>query len=162
MAIRKIRTIGDEILYKNCKPVKMMTPRMAQIIEDMFDTMYESNGVGLAGPQVGILKQVVVIDVEDGNQYVLINPEIIEEEGNQTGHEACLSVPGKTGIVTRPERVKVKALNEKMEEYILEGEGMLARAICHECDHLKGQLFVSVVEGELKDVSEVEEEEEED
>ena len=82
MAIRKIRTIGDEILYKNCKPVKMMTPRMAQIIEDMFDTMYESNGVGLAGPQVGILKQVVVIDVEDGNQYVLINPEIIEEEGN--------------------------------------------------------------------------------
>ena len=135
---------------------------MAQIIEDMFDTMYESNGVGLAGPQVGILKQVVVIDVEDGNQYVLINPEIIEEEGNQTGHEACLSVPGKTGIVTRPERVKVKALNEKMEEYILEGEGMLARAICHECDHLKGQLFVSVVEGELKDVSEVEEEEEED
>ena len=162
MAIRKIRTIGDEILYKNCKPVKMMTPRMAQIIEDMFDTMYESNGVGLAGPQVGILKQVVVIDVEDGNQYVLINPEIIEEEGNQTGHEACLSVPGKTGIVTRPERVKVKALNEKMEEYILEGEGILARAICHECDHLKGQLFVSVVEGELKDVSEVEEEEEED
>ncbi len=162
MAIRKIRTIGDEILYKNCKPVKMMTPRMAQIIEDMFDTMYESKGVGLAGPQVGILKQVVVIDVEDGNQYVLINPEIIEEEGNQTGHEACLSVPGKTGIVTRPERVKVKALNEKMEEYILEGEGMLARAICHECDHLKGQLFVSVVEGELKDVSEVEEEEEED
>ena len=162
MAIRKIRTIGDEILYKNCKPVKMMTPRMAQIIEDMFDTMYESNGVGLAGPQVGILKQVVVIDVEDGNQYELINPEIIEEEGNQTGHEACLSVPGKTGIVTRPERVKVKALNEKMEEYILEGEGMLARAICHECDHLKGQLFVSVVEGELKDVSEVEEEEEED
>ena len=162
MAIRKIRTIGDEILYKNCKPVKMMTPRMAQIIEDMFDTMYESNGVGLAGPQVGILKQVVVIDVEDGNQYVLINPEIIEEEGNQTGHEACLSVPGKTGIVTRPERVKVKALNEKMEEYILEGEGMLARAICHECDHLKGQLFVSVVEGELKGVSEVEEEEEED
>ncbi len=162
MAIRKIRTIGDEILYKNCKPVKMMTPRMAQITEDMFDTMYESNGVGLAGPQVGILKQVVVIDVEDGNQYVLINPEIIEEEGNQTGHEACLSVPGKTGIVTRPERVKVKALNEKMEEYILEGEGMLARAICHECDHLKGQLFVSVVEGELKDVSEVEEEEEED
>lgn len=135
---------------------------MAQIIEDMFDTMYESNGVGLAGPQVGILKQVVVIDVEDENQYVLINPEIIEEEGNQTGHEACLSVPGKTGIVTRPERVKVKALNEKMEEYILEGEGMLARAICHECDHLKGQLFVSVVEGELKDVSEVEEEEEED
>ena len=121
MAIRKIRTIGDEILYKNCKPVKMMTPRMAQIIEDMFDTMYESNGVGLAGPQVGILKQVVVIDVEDGNQYVLINPEIIEEEGNQTGHEACLSVPGKTGIVTRPERVKVKALNEKMENISWKG-----------------------------------------
>ena len=162
MAIRNIRIMGDDILTKKCKPVKEMTEKNRELIQDMFDTMYESNGVGLAGPQVGILKQVVVIDVEDGNQYVLINPEIIEEEGNQTGHEACLSVPGKTGIVTRPERVKVKALNEKMEEYILEGEGMLARAICHECDHLKGQLFVSVVEGELKDVSEVEEEEEED
>lgn len=160
MAIRKIRTIGDEILYKNCKPVKVMTPRLAQLIEDMFDTMYESNGVGLAGPQVGILKQVVVIDIEDGNQYVLINPEIIEEEGSQTDREACLSVPGKTGVVTRPDRVKVKALNEKMEEYILEGEGMLARAICHECDHLKGRLFVSMVEGELKNISELEEEEE--
>jgi len=160
MAIRKIRTIGDEILYKKCKPVKAMTPRIAQLVEDMFDTMYESSGVGLAGPQVGILKQVVVIDVEDGNQYVLINPEILEEEGSQTGQEACLSVPGKTGVVTRPNKVKVRAFDEHMEEYVLEGEGMLARAICHECAHLQGELYVSLVEGELKDISELEEEEE--
>lgn len=162
MAIRKVRTIGDEILYKQCKPVKDMTPRLAQLIEDMFETMYENCGVGLAAPQVGILKQVVVIDVEDGDQYVLINPEIIEEEGSQTGYEGCLSVPGKTGMVTRPEKVKVKALDEHMEEYILEGEGMLARAICHECAHLRGELYVSRVEGELKDVSEIEQEEEEE
>lgn len=152
MAIREIRTIGDEILEKECKPINEMTGRTAELIGDMFDTMYDHNGVGLAAPQVGIRKQIVVIDVEDGNQYVLINPEIIEEEGTQTGHEGCLSVPGKSGIVTRPDRVKVKALNEKMEEYILEGEGLLARAICHECDHLTGKLFVGMVEGELEDV----------
>ena len=159
MALRQVRTIGDEILYKKCKPVKEMTPRLAQLIEDMFETMYESCGVGLAAPQVGILKQVVVIDVEDGSQYLLINPEIIESEGSQTGQEGCLSVPGKAGIVTRPERVKVRALDENMEEFILEAEGMLARAVCHECDHLKGELYVSLVEGELKNVEELEEEE---
>ena len=152
MAVRKIRTIGDEILTKKCKTVKSMTPRTAELIEDMFETMYEACGVGLAAPQVGVLKQIVVIDVEDGNQYVLINPEITETEGSQTGSEGCLSVPGKTGIVTRPEKVKVKALNAKMEEFELEGEGLLARAICHECDHLKGQLYVSLVEGKLEDV----------
>lgn len=152
MAIRQIRTIGDEILRKTCKPVKEMTPRLEELIEDMFETMYEACGVGLAAPQVGILKQLVVIDVEDGNQYVLINPEIIETSGSQTGSEGCLSVPGKSGVVTRPDHVKVKALNEHMEEYELEGDGLLARAICHECDHLKGGLFVDVVEGELVDV----------
>ena len=110
MAVRTIRVIGDEILYKECKPVKEMTQRVEELIEDMFETMYENNGVGLAAPQVGILKQIVVIDVDDGNQYVLINPEIIEEEGSQTGQEGCLSVPGKAGIVTRPQKVKVKAL----------------------------------------------------
>lgn len=159
MAIRTVRTIGDEILYKQCKPVKEMTPRTAELIDDMFETMYETNGVGLAAPQVGILKQIVVIDVDDGNQYVLINPEIIEEEGQQTGYEGCLSVPGKTGIVTRPNRVKVKALDENMEEFILEGEELLARAICHECAHLKGELYVSLVEGELMDTADLEEEE---
>ena len=152
MAIRSIRTMGDEVLTKECKPVKEMTEHTAELIEDMFETMYEANGVGLAAPQVGIRKQIVVIDVDDGNQYVLINPEIVETEGSQTGSEGCLSVPGKTGVVTRPEKVKVKALNENMEEFELEGEGLLARAICHECDHLKGQLYVSLVEGKLEDV----------
>lgn len=136
-----------------------MTPRIAQLIEDMFETMYENNGVGLAAPQVGILRQIVVIDVEDGSQYLLINPEIIETEGSQTGQEGCLSVPGKAGIVTRPERVRVRALDENMEEFILEAEGMLARAVCHECDHLNGELYVSLVEGELKNVEDMEEEE---
>lgn len=158
MALRKVRTIGDEILEKPCKPVTEMTSRTLQLIEDMFETMYDSNGVGLAAPQVGILKQIVVLDVEDGNQYLLINPEIIQEEGSQRGHEGCLSVPGKSGIVTRPERVKVRALDRKMKEFVLEGEGMLARAICHECDHLKGELYVSLVEGELVNVEDLEEE----
>ena len=153
MAIRTIRTIGDEILRKQCKPVKEMTPRTAELIEDMFETMYEANGVGLAAPQVGILRQLVVIDVDDGNQYVLINPEIVEEDGSQTGAEGCLSVPGKSGMVTRPMHVKVKALNENMEPYELEGEGLLARAICHECAHLNGELYVDIVEGELLDVN---------
>ena len=154
MAVRTIRVIGDEILYKECKPVKEMTQRVEELIEDMFETMYENNGVGLAAPQVGILKQIVVIDVDDGNQYVLINPEIIEEEGSQTGQEGCLSVPGKAGIVTRPQKVKVKALDENMDEFVLEGEDLLARAICHECAHLHGQLYVSLVEGELMDTTE--------
>ena len=154
MAVRTIRVIGDEILYKECKPDKEMTQRVEELIEDMFETMYENNGVGLAAPQVGILKQIVVIDVDDGNQYVLINPEIIEEEGSQTGQEGCLSVPGKAGIVTRPQKVKVKALDENMEEFVLEGEDLLARAICHECAHLHGQLYVSLVEGELMDTTE--------
>ena len=154
MAVRTIRTIGDDILRKECKPVKEMTQRVEELIEDMFETMYENNGVGLAAPQVGILKQIVVIDVDDGNQYVLINPEIIEEEGSQTGQEGCLSVPGKAGIVTRPQKVKVKALDENMEEFVLEGEDLLARAICHECAHLHGQLYVSLVEGELMDTTE--------
>ena len=160
MAIRKVRVIGDEILGKVCKPVKEMTPRTRELIEDMFETMYEENGVGLAAPQVGVLRQIVTIDVEDGNQYVLINPEILETSGEQTGYEGCLSVPGKTGIVTRPDRVRVRALNEEMEPYELVGEGLLARAICHECDHLKGKLYVSMVEGELKDTDAMDEEEE--
>lgn len=159
MAIRQIRTIGDEILRKECKPVKEMTPRLKELIEDMFETMYETGGVGLAAPQVGILKQIVVIDVEDGNQYVLINPEITETEGEQTGPEGCLSVPGKSGTVTRPEKVTVKAYNEDMEPIELTGEGFLARAICHECDHLHGCLYVDKVEGELEDIGEAEEEE---
>ncbi len=160
MAIRNIRVIGDEILTKKCKPVKEMTPRIRQLIDDMFDTMYEQNGAGLAAPQVGVLKRIVVMDVDDGNQYLLINPEIIEEEGSQTGSEGCLSVPGKHGIVTRPAKVKVKALDRDMKEFVLEGEELLARCICHEVAHLQGQLYVDLVEGELMDNDEEEGEEE--
>ncbi|MGC6178261.1 peptide deformylase [Lacrimispora sp. 38-1] len=160
MAIRKIRTIGDEILRKKCKPVKEITPRITDLIKDMFETMYEANGVGLAAPQVGILKQIVVIDVEDGNQYVLINPEIIETDGEQSGPEGCLSVPGKSGTVTRPNHVKVRAFDADMQPFELVGEELLARAICHECDHLSGELFVDKVEGEIEDVTLEEEDEE--
>ena len=157
MAIRTVRVVGDDILYKPCKLVKVMTPRLTDLIDDMFETMYENNGVGLAAPQVGVLKQIVVIDVDDGNQYVFINPEILEEEGSQSGQEACLSVPGKYGIVTRSYKVKVKACDECMNPFVLEAEDLLARAICHECAHLKGELYISVIEGELMDAEEEEE-----
>ena len=151
MAIRQIRKIGDEILTKESKPVKEMTERTLELIEDMFETMYEGNGCGLAAVQVGVRKRIIVIDVDDGNQYVLINPEVVWTDGSQTGPEGCLSVPGKSGQVTRPERVRVKALNEKMEEYEIGGEGLLARCLLHECDHLDGRLYVDLVEGELTD-----------
>ena len=152
MAIREIRTMGDEVLTKQCKEVTAMTPRTAILIEDMLDTMYEAMGVGLAAPQVGILRRIVVIDVGEG-PIVLINPEILETSGEQTGDEGCLSVPGKAGCVTRPNYVKVKALDENMEEVIYEGEGLLARAFCHEIDHLDGHLYVEKVEGEIHDVA---------
>ncbi len=159
MAVRQIRIMGDDILTKKCKPVKEMTGRTMELIEDMFETMYEANGCGLAAPQVGVLKQIVTIDVDDGNQYVLINPEIIVQDGSQTGYEGCLSLPGKSGIVTRPNYVKVKALDENMEPFELEGEGLLARAICHEVAHLEGQMYVELVEGELVDAGAEPEEE---
>ena len=151
MAIREVRKIGDEILGKQCKEVKKMTIRTKILIGDMLDTMYEKMGVGLAAPQVGILKQIVVIDVGEG-PIVLINPEIIETSGEQTGEEGCLSVPGKAGLVTRPNYAKVKAYNEDMEEFIVEGEELLARALLHEIDHLDGHLYVEKVEGDLMDV----------
>ena len=157
MAIRNVRTIGDEILTKKAKEVTEMTPRIQELIDDMFDTMYESEGVGLAAPQVGIRKRIVVIDCGE-QPYVLINPVILETSGEQTGYEGCLSVPGKVGTVTRPNYVKVKALNENMEEYIIEGTELLARCLCHEIDHLEGKLYVDLVEGGLKDTENVEEE----
>ena len=159
MAIRQIRTIGDEILTMNTRPVKEMTDRTKELIEDMFETMYEANGVGLAAPQVGVLKQIVVIDVsEEGNQpIVLINPEIVKLSGTQTGQEGCLSVPGKAGIVTRANYAKVRALNEDMVQIEVEGEELLARALQHEIDHLSGVLYVSKVEGELVSASAEEE-----
>ena len=161
MAIREVRTMGDDILGKVCKPVKEVNERTLQLIEDMFETMYETNGVGIAAPQVGVLKRIVCMDVGDGNQYVMINPEIIERSGEQTGMEGCLSVPGKRGQVTRANYAKVKAFNENMEEIIIEGEELLARCIQHECDHLDGILYVSKVEGELID-KEVDEDEDEE
>jgi len=145
--------MGDEILTKKCKPVKEMTGRTMDLIEDMFETMYEANGCGLAAPQVGVLKRIFVVDVDDGNQYVMINPEIIAQEGEQTGYEGCLSLPGKSGIVTRPNYVKMRALNENMEPVEVEGEGLLARALCHEYAHLEGQMYVELVEGELVDTN---------
>ena len=148
MAIREVRKIGDEILGKQCKEVKKMTIRTKILIGDMLDTMYEKMGVGLAAPQVGILKQIVVIDVGEG-PIVLINPEIIETSGEQTGEEGCLSVPGKSGVVTRPNYVKAVAFDEDMKEYEIEAEGLMARAICHELDHLDGHLYVEKVEGDL-------------
>ena len=159
MAIRQIRTIGDEILKMKTRPVKEMTPRIKTLIEDMLDTMYEAQGVGLAAPQVGVLKQIVVIDVsEEGNQpIVLINPEIVKLSGTQTGQEGCLSVPGKAGIVTRANYAKVRALNEDMVQIEVEGEELLARALQHEIDHLSGVLYVSKVEGELVSASAEEE-----
>ena len=152
MATRKIREIGDEVLTKPCKEVTKITLRTKVLINDMLDTMYEALGVGLAAPQVGVLKRIVVIDVDDP-PWVMINPEIIETSGEQTGDEGCLSVPGKSGMVTRPNYVKVRALNEDMEEIELEGEGLLARAFCHEIDHLDGKMYVDLVEGELHDVN---------
>ena len=153
MAIRKIRTQGDSILEKECRKIEKMTPNIQELIDDMFDTMYDAYGVGLAGPQVGMLKQIVVIDTTGDDPHVLINPEILETSGSQTGDEGCLSVPGMSGTVTRPNYVKVKALNENMEEFILEGEELLARAICHEVDHLHGRLYTELVEGELRRTS---------
>ena len=151
MAIRKIREMGDDVLTKVCKEVEKVTPRTKVLIDDMFDTMYDAMGVGLAAPQVGVLKRIVTIDVGEG-PILLINPEIIETSGEQTGEEGCLSVPGKSGVVTRPNYVKVRAFDEDMKEIVLEGEGLLARAFCHEIDHLDGHLYVEKVEGELEDM----------
>lgn len=151
MALRKVRVMGDEVLRKKCKEVKEVNDRIRVLIDDMFDTMYEENGVGLAAPQVGILKRIVVIDVGE-EPLVFINPVILETSGEQTGDEGCLSLPGKSGVVTRPNYVKVRAFDEEMNEFELEGTELLARAICHECDHLDGILYVDKVEGELKSV----------
>ena len=167
MALRNIREIGDEILNKQCREVKEMTPRIETLIEDMIETMYDAQGVGLAAPQVGVLKRIVVIDVsmeEEPDPIILINPVILETSGEQTGYEGCLSVPGKSGLVTRPNYAKVKALDINMEEFIIEGEELLARCLCHEIDHLGGHLYVEKVEGDLlsnEELSALMEEEEE-
>ena len=157
MALRNIREIGDEILLKKAKEVKELNDRTQELIDDMLETMYDANGVGLAAPQVGVLKKIVVIDTEGDDPHVLVNPEIIKTDGEQSGYEGCLSVPGKTGIVTRPNYVMVRYLDRNMQEQVLEAEEMLARAICHEVDHLDGKLYVDLVEGELSNVEDVQE-----
>ncbi|MBE5891225.1 MAG: peptide deformylase [Lachnospiraceae bacterium] len=163
MALRNIRVQGDPVLNKVCKPVKEVTPRIRELIDDMIETMYDANGVGLAAPQVGILKRIVVIDIYDGNgPLVMINPEILETSGEQTGDEGCLSIPGKAAQVTRPNYVKARFFDEDMNECEVEGEELLARAICHETDHLDGHLYVEKAEGPIHDVVYVEEDEEEE
>ena len=164
MALRTIREMGDPILEKVCRPITKVDDKIKTLIDDMFDTMYEADGVGLAGPQVGMLKRICVIDTRvEGECVCLINPEVIETSGEQTADEGCLSVPGKCGIVTRPDHVVVKALNEDMEEREVVGDGLFARALLHEIDHLDGILYVSKVEGELMNVmAESEEEDDEE
>ncbi len=151
MALRNIREFGDPVLNKECLPIKEMTDRNKELISDMFETMYEANGVGLAAPQVGVLKRVFVIDTTGEDPLVFINPEIVAVSGSQTGYEGCLSLPGKTGIVTRPQKVKAKALDIDMKPFEIEAEDLLARAICHEYDHLEGHLYTEKLEGELLD-----------
>ncbi len=171
MALRQIRELGDPCLLKVCKPVREMNERTKELIEDLLDTMYDAEGVGLAAPQVGILKRIAVIDA--GEEYqeeplVLINPEILETSGEQTDYEGCLSVPGKVGEVTRPNYAKVKAYDAEMNEYTVEGEGLLARALLHEIEHLDGMMYVEKVRGplltseELAEILKQQEETEED
>ena len=160
MALREIRKEGDPILRKECKDVKEMTERISVLIDDMFDTMYESNGVGLAAPQVGILKRIFVVDVgmEEPEPYVFINPVILEKDGEQTGEEGCLSVPGYQGEVTRANHLRVRAYDADMKEFELEADELLARCIQHEEDHLHGILYIDKVNGELKEVKAEDEE----
>ena len=155
MALRKIRTLGDPVLEKVSKPITEINDKIKELAYDMLDTMYTANGVGLAAPQVGVLKRIVVIDVspEGDKPMVLINPEIIAKSGTQTGEEGCLSVPGKSGCVTRPNEVTVRALNLKNQQIEFTGTELLARAVCHELDHLDGIVYVQKVEGELHQVA---------
>ena len=158
MAIRSIRELGDPVLNKKCKEVKEVTERTKELIDDMFETMYEAEGVGLAAPQVGILKRICVIDCGD-DPILFIPPKVMETSGEQTGQEGCLSVPGKCGVVTRPNYVKVLAYNENMEPFEVEGTELLARALMHEIDHLDGHVYTELVEGPLYDVEQAPDEE---
>ena len=144
MAKLKIVKVGDDVLRKKCRPVEEITPKILRLLDDMAETMHDANGVGLAAPQVGILRRIVVIEVEEGNLIELINPKIIAYAGEQDGTEGCLSVPGKWGMVKRPMHVTVRATNRHGEEFELTGSELLARAICHELDHLDGKLYIDV------------------
>ena len=151
MAIRKIVTLGDETLRKHCKPQEKYDKRLATLLKDMADTMYKAEGVGLAAPQVGILRRIAVVDVTEDHSGLLemVNPEIIEREGEQTGREGCLSVPGRQGVVTRPMKIKARFQDRTGDTYEIETEGFEARAICHELDHLDGTLYIDVMDREL-------------
>ena len=142
MAKLQIRKVGDEALRKVCRPVDAITPRILTLLDDMVETMRAANGVGLAAPQVGILRRIVVIEVEPGEVIELINPKIIAFSGEQDGQEGCLSVPGRWGMVKRPMHVTVRALNRKGEEFEITGHELLARCFCHELDHLDGALYI--------------------
>ena len=158
MAIREIRVVGDDCLTKVCKPVKEITPRTLELIYDMLDTMYDADGGGLAAPQVGILRRIAVVDIGEG-PVIMVNPEVLETSGEQTGTEGCLSLPGKGGEVTRPNYAKVKAYDEHMQEYIIEGEELMARALLHEIDHLDGHMYTEKVNGQIYDVEPAEDDE---
>ena len=157
MALRTIRLLGDPVLGKVCREVKEMTPKTKILIEDMLDTMYDACGVGLAAPQVGVLRRIVTIDIGDG-PIVMINPRILSSDGEQTDGEGGLSLPGKAGKVTRPNHVIARAFDEDMQEYEIEATELLARAICHEIDHLEGHMYTELVEGDIYDVEGGEEE----
>lgn len=161
MAIRNIREMGEEVLTKVSKEVKEVTDRTRILIDDMIETLYDAGGVGLAAPQVGVLKRIVIIDIweEEENHPVLvmINPKIIEQKGEESGNEGCLSVPGKVGIVTRPEYVRFTYFDEDMVPHEEEATGLFARCVCHELEHLDGHLYVEKVEGALMDATQEEE-----
>ena len=164
MALRKIREQRDEILRKKSREVNIddiTAEKNQSLIDDMLETMYEANGVGLAAPQVGVLRRMVVIDIGDGNgPYYMINPRITEKDGEQVGQEGCLSVPNKVGVVRRPNHVIAEAYDLDMNLYTIEGEGLLARAICHELDHLDGIVYTTLVEGDLIELDDENEEDE--
>lgn len=163
MALRKIVTVGDPVLTKKCRPVTKFDERLATLLDDMIETMHDANGVGLAGPQVGVLRRVVVVDTGE-EDLELVNPEIVETgEETQTGLEGCLSLPGEYGIVTRPNFVVVRAQDRTGEWYEYEGEELIARCFCHEIDHLDGHMYTELAErmltkDELEQMSEQEEE----
>jgi len=162
MALRTIREDGDDILSKTSKEVKSMTPRTKELIKDMWDTMHDACGVGLAAVQVGVLKRIFIVETSEEEKYTFINPTITFTEGEQTDYEGCLSIPGKVGVVTRPEHVIIEALDENMQPFTVEGHELLARAICHENDHLDGHLYAELVEGDLIDSSELENEDDDE
>lgn len=159
MALRKIRELGDPALTKQCREVSEMTPRLHELVDDMLETMYQAEGIGLAAPQVGILRKICVVDVTGDEPYVLINPELVESDGEETAEEGCLSVPGKYGMVARPTHIVAKAYDADFNQYEIEADDLLARAVCHEIEHLSGHTFVEKVEGGVNGLVDVDEQE---